>query len=273
MTRPTTLVATVSLAALALSTALAAPALAADEGFQRSGEDVAAAAPGDLDWFFRELGAGGTVQYQDLGTYDAVDWPLVCDDGNGDHPSAWSRGQFELGGTDGASVRFGSSEDFPLCGDWDGDGVDTPGVVRGNVFHLAGSNRDGGAPVTSFALGRVDDFPLVGDWDGNGTDTVVLARGNTYLFASANVAGGGRVSSSPFGRADDFPVAASFDGTDVDTLALQRGNQFFVTFDRPGGSAPTVQETVVFGRVGDFPLAGRLGGSARASVGVLRIES
>jgi hypothetical protein len=50
-------------------------------------------------------------------------------------------------------------------GDWDGNGTDTPGIRRGNVFHLRNSNTSGVAQI-SFSHGSAGSPPVVGDWDG-----------------------------------------------------------------------------------------------------------
>ncbi|HEX9761503.1 MAG TPA: hypothetical protein VGA97_00250, partial [Acidimicrobiia bacterium] len=40
---------------------------------------------------------------------------------------------------------YGISGDRPLAGDWNGDGVDSPGVFRGGTFYLRNSNSTGAA--------------------------------------------------------------------------------------------------------------------------------
>lgn len=235
----------------------------------------AAAAPGDLDWYFTPTTGGSTQQFQNRGTLQGTDWPLVCDvDGKGDRPATFINGRFTFHTDSGAvTVGLGRPDDFPLCGDWDGDGKDTPGVTRGNTFYLASRLVDGGGGVRSFAFGRASDFPLVGDWDGKGGDTIALARGSQYFAASSNVNGGGTVRSSYFGRVDDFPVAGSFASpTGPDTLALQRGNTFYVSHT-PIGQTQRAVRSLSFGRVDDFPVAGTTVPGQAARIGVLRVES
>ena len=50
-----------------------------------------------------------------------------------------------------------------MVGDWNGDGIDTPGVVRGTTWYLRNSNTTGVADVT-FTYGNPDDLPLAGRW-------------------------------------------------------------------------------------------------------------
>ena len=54
---------------------------------------------------------------------------------------------------------------MPIVGDWDGDGVDTPGFYRPSR-ELALSNRTGTQIEMVFTLGNpgADWLPLVGKW-------------------------------------------------------------------------------------------------------------
>src|SRR5258708_6697095 len=61
------------------------------------------------------------------------------------------------------SFPYGDPGDLPIVGDWNGDGVDTVGVVRGSTFYLRNSNSAGAADV-SFVYGDPGDTVIVGDW-------------------------------------------------------------------------------------------------------------
>lgn len=67
---------------------------------------------------------------------------------------------------------YGVSGDIPLLGDWDGDGMDTPGVFRpsNRTFYL--DNEYGTAPEHVFQWGYSHWKPVVGDWNDNGQDTI-----------------------------------------------------------------------------------------------------
>ena len=64
---------------------------------------------------------------------------------------------------------------MPVTGDWNGDGIDTVGVKRGNIFYLRNSNNSGIADVT-IVFGDSADRPVVGDYNGDGTETVGVSR-------------------------------------------------------------------------------------------------
>ena len=62
-----------------------------------------------------------------------------------------------------------------FTGDGDGDGVTTPGVVRGTTFLLK-NDVAGGAADEEFTYGRATDTPLVGDRTGIGCDDIGVYR-------------------------------------------------------------------------------------------------
>ena len=69
----------------------------------------------------------------------------------------------------------GAPRGWPMAGDWDGDGVDTPGVyvTSTGTIYLRNRNTDGPAQIT-FNSGRVASYPVVGDFDGDGMDSAAL---------------------------------------------------------------------------------------------------
>ena len=76
-------------------------------------------------------------------------------------------------------IRFGTSTDQPVPGDWDGNGrlnvgVRTPAT---RTFHLrtAAGTRD-------VVFGMVTDVPVAGDWDGDGLTEIGVWRANAGRF-------------------------------------------------------------------------------------------
>ena len=65
------------------------------------------------------------------------------------------------------SFTFGEPGDIPVVGDWDGDGRDGIGVVRGTTWLLR-NTPTAGPPDHTFEFGDADAIPVVGDWDGDG---------------------------------------------------------------------------------------------------------
>ncbi len=241
-----------------------------------------AAADPNAEWSFRGTGSTGTVTAftTPLPPTTLPSQPLMCDlDELGDQAVLAGGSLFQVATAEGtAVVRFGRAGDVPLCGDWDGGGEDTPGVRRGNVYHLASSWTDGGGTVRSHRFGQAtDSLALTGDWDGNGTDTVAVRRGNVFHASRANTDGGGAVVRSGFGRASDDALAGDFAGAGHDSLALRRAEQvdgrtelvFHVASARLG-TVLRADRRVPFGQVGDVPVAGRPLDTDRDQVGAVR---
>ncbi|MGB0597268.1 MAG: hypothetical protein ACPGLY_11315, partial [Rubripirellula sp.] len=69
---------------------------------------------------------------------------------------------------------FGRSGDQPVAGDFNGDGIDEIGVVRGQWWII---DTDGDRRLTGNDLqievprnGGTESQPVVADWDGDGED-------------------------------------------------------------------------------------------------------
>jgi Beta-propeller repeat len=82
-----------------------------------------------------------------------------------------SVGRFQLTNQDAANPtsniisKFGSLNEKPVAGDWDGDGRDSVGLwsSTSGLFSLTNNNSN---IAISFRLQEAGDFPVVGDWDG-----------------------------------------------------------------------------------------------------------
>ena len=68
---------------------------------------------------------------------------------------------------------FGRLGDRPIVGDFDGDGIDEVGVIRGNRWII---DSDGDRRLTAadqqieLPAKNADSQPITGDWDGDGKD-------------------------------------------------------------------------------------------------------
>jgi len=122
---------------------------------------------------------------------------------------------------------FGQAGDVPLVGDWNGDGIDTPGVFRNGTFFLRNSNTAGPADI-QFNFGSSTDVPVVGDWNGDGIDTVGIWNGPFFYLKTANTAGASTINVT-FGQSGDQPLAGDWNGDGVDTVGLHRGATFILS--------------------------------------------
>ena len=62
-----------------------------------------------------------------------------------------------------------------MTGDFDGDGVDTIAIERGNSVFLK-NELSGGIADSVFTFGRASDTRVVGDFFGTGIDTLAIVR-------------------------------------------------------------------------------------------------
>ena len=137
-----------------------------------------------------------------------------------------------------ASFYFGLPGDLPLAGDWDCDGVDTPGMFRpSNGFIYLRNTNSTGPAHRSFFFGIAGDLPLAGDWDGDGCDSVGVFRSSQARMLLTNRLETGFADSSfYFGTFSDQPLAGDFDGDGDDDVALARitTGTLFIDLDLDG---------------------------------------
>jgi uncharacterized delta-60 repeat protein len=181
------------------------------------------------------------------------------------------------GGGTVTTYLFANAGDIPLMGDWDGDGVRTPGVFRPSTatFYLASAKSDGGGSVMGFQFGNPTDVPVVGDWNGDGKDTVGVFRRSQgrWYFASANVNGGGTVSTVLYGGPSDTPVTGHWhlygtNGNDRQgAFRASAGTWYLANGPRDDGNG--TDPAIGFASPGDIPAVGDWDGAA-SRLGVFR---
>ena len=106
-------------------------------------------------------------------------------------------------------IEYGRSGDIPVVGDWNGNGVHTIGVVRGNRWLLKNSNRPGPADL-DFVFGQPGDIPVVGDWNSSGRSSIGMVRGNRWLLSTSLT--GGPASIDFFFAGTGTPVTGDWTG-------------------------------------------------------------
>jgi len=122
------------------------------------------------------------------------------------------------------TFRFGRKADYPITGDWNGDGIYTIGIFRDGLWRL---DVDGDGRLSSadkeYAFGQEGDTPLVGDFDGDGIDDLAVFRAGVVIVDSNR---NGEIDSSDrriqVGQAGDIPVVGDFDGDGVDEIVIYR---------------------------------------------------
>ena len=149
------------------------------------------------------------------------------------------RGRWHLARADHGvdSFYYGNPGDVPFVGDWDCDGVDTPGLYRQSdgFAYLRNANSQGVADIRFF-FGNPSDVPIAGDFDGDGCDTLSLYRPDSQEFFIINELGrdGGGLGAADysfvFGNPGDQPFSGDLDGDGIDEVGLHRASTGFVYY-------------------------------------------
>jgi hypothetical protein len=175
-----------------------------------------------------------------------------------------------------SSFFFGNPGDVAFAGDWNCDGVDTPGLYRRSdgYVYLRNSNTEGVADIRFF-FGNPDDLPLAGDFDGDECDTVSIFRpseSRVYVMNELGSDDGGLGAadfSFVFGDPGDKPFAGDFDGDGIDTIGLHRESTGLVYF-RNTLSTGIADSQFIYGDPGDVIAAGDWNGDGIDTVAAYR---
>jgi hypothetical protein len=161
------------------------------------------------------------------------------------------------------TVNFGQAGDLPVAGDWDGDGIDTPGVFRpstGQWLLANGANTNNSSPpvAITFNFGQTGDTPLAGDWNGDGIDTVGLFRASTSNFILSNsFLGTIDVPPFVFGSLGSLGFCGDWNGRGFATAGTFNKNLGTMGLNLTNTTGNGLGDILFnFGQNGDLPLAG-----------------
>jgi hypothetical protein len=174
-----------------------------------------------------------------------------------------TQGLWQLRGDSGVTYfYYGNPGDYPILGDWDCTGTQTPGMYRQSdgYVYLRNSNTQGVADIRFF-FGNPGDIPLAGDFNGNGCDTVSIyrpAESRVFIINELGKDEGGLGAADfdyYFGNPGDKPFVGDFDGDGVETVGLHRETTGLVYF-RDTHTQGTADNQFIFGDPGDRLVAG-----------------
>jgi len=178
-----------------------------------------------------------------------------------------TQGTWQLRNEAGAVMTFfyGNPGDIPFMGDWDCDGIDTPGLFRtSDAFaYLRNSNSQGIADIRFF-FGNPSDIPLAGDFNGDGCDTLSIYRPSEARFYIVNALGTNDGGLGPaeysflFGDLGDKPVVGDWDNDGIDEIGLHREATGFFYY-RNTLTTGVADGQLFFGDPGDRFVAGDWG--------------
>jgi hypothetical protein len=171
---------------------------------------------------------------------------------------------------------YGNPGDYPMLGDWDCDGVDTPGLYRQSdgYVYLRNSNTQGFADIR-FYFGNPADIPLAGDFDGDGCDSVSVYRQAEARVYVINELGADEMGLGAadyhftIGGPGQTVIAGDFDGDGVDTATVAVAGSVAGDWTAGGRSAVGTfaggafdlegADSFFFGNPGWLPVSGHTG--------------
>jgi hypothetical protein len=167
------------------------------------------------------------------------------------------------------AINYGLAGDYPVGGDWDGNGTATIGIYRNGSFYLRNSNTLGFADLV-FAFGQPGDQPVAGDWNGDGTDTIGIYRPSTgqFLLRDDNSAGTADYSFY-LGNVGDVGIAGDWTAKGFDTVGVFRPSNGII-FLKNKNQTGYADIALNYGLPGDQPVTGDWNGDGKDTIGVYR---
>ena len=166
-------------------------------------------------------------------------------------------------------INYGLPGDYPVVGDWNGDGTATIGIYRNGSFYLRNSNTIGFADIV-FPFGAPGDQPIAGDWDNDGRDTIGVYRSAviTFYLRNSNSAGLPHMSFA-LGNPGDVGIAGDWNGDGKDTTGVFRPSNgaLYLKNKNETGFADL---QINYGIGGDKPVTGDWNGDGIDTIGVYR---
>ena len=166
-------------------------------------------------------------------------------------------------------LNYGLPGDYPVVGDWDGNGTSTIGIYRNGLFYLRNSNTIGFAEIV-FAFGQPGDQPIAGDWDNDGDDTVGVYRPSNGQFLLRNDNSAGTEDASFFlGNVGDVGIAGDWNGDGFDTVGVFRPINGII-FLKNTNTTGFADVALNYGIPGDKPVTGDWNNDGTDTIGVYR---
>ena len=165
------------------------------------------------------------------------------------------------------AINYGTGGDYPIAGDWDGNGTATIGIYRNGSFYLRNSNTVGFADLV-ISFGQPGDQPVAGDWDGDGVDTIGVYRNGLFLLRNTNTSGSADMSFY-LGNPDDVGIAGDWNGDGSDTTGVFRPSNGII-FLKNANTSGFADVALNYGLAGDQPVIGDWNNDGIDTIGVYR---
>jgi hypothetical protein len=179
---------------------------------------------------------------------------------------------------DAGLFSFGGAGWTGVLGDWDGDLLDTVGVVDTTgtsdpfaaVWYLRNFNGPGEPNIGPFQFGVRQWIPVVGDWDGDGVDGIGMFDPATATWYLRNTPDAGLPDAGVFtyGVPGWTPVAGDWDGDGIDTIGVVDPQNNWYLRNTAGPGSPDAG-AFSFGLPGWKPVVGDWDGNTVTNVAVV----
>lgn len=183
---------------------------------------------------------------------------------------------YDAMGVETTSFYYGDPGDYPFVGDWNCDGVETPGLYRQSdgFVYLRNENTQGNADVSYF-FGNPGDVPIAGDFNNDGCDTVSIYRPSEQRIYIINTLGkdgtglGKAEVDYIYGNPGDKPFIGDWTGDGTDTAGLHRESTGFM-YMRNSHTQGIADFDFFYGNPGDRLVAGDWTGNGVSTPAVFR---
>jgi len=165
------------------------------------------------------------------------------------------------------AINYGQGGDYPITGDWNGDGVDTIGIYRNGYFYLRNSNTIGFADIV-FPFGAPGNQPVAGDWDGDGIDTIGVYHNGVFYLRNSNTPGPADIIFS-LGVAGNVGIAGDWDGDGITTTGVFRPSNGAL-YLKNKNSTGIADIQINYGLPGDKPVIGDWDNDGVDTIGIYR---
>ena len=168
-----------------------------------------------------------------------------------------------------AALNYGLPGDYPVVGDWDGNGTVTIGIYRDGSFYLKNANTFGFADVV-FPFGKVGDQPIAGDWNGDGVDTIGVFHPSDghFLLRNSNTEGPSEMDFY-LGNPGDVGIAGDWNGDGKDSTGVFRPSNG-VIFLKDTNDTGIADYALNYGLPGDQPVMGDWDNDGKDTIGIYR---
>ena len=165
------------------------------------------------------------------------------------------------------ALNYGIPSDYPVVGDWDGNGTVTIGIYRQGSFFLRNFNTIGFANIV-FPFGAPGDQPIAGDWNGDGVDTIGVFRNGLFFLRNSNSEGGADVTFG-LGNPGDVGIAGDWNGDGLDSTGVFRPSNGLL-YLKDTNDTGFANYALNYGIPGDQPVVGDWDGNGTDTIGVYR---